>query len=115
MTDFSKFDRPAQLHVGFQALDAFEVSMPPRSCTSSCAFDGALCMGQCRYIGEPRIHARRVMSAGMPACVYAVCRTVHVYAMSRSAQAEKGHAPRPANAEDADRVIALAKVSSCSL
>lgn len=24
MTDFAKFDRPAQLHVGFQAIHAFQ-------------------------------------------------------------------------------------------
>lgn len=47
MSDFAKFERPALLHVGIQAVDAFTV--------------------------------------------------------------EKGHAPRPANTEDADRVVALAK------
>eukprot|EP00197_Chlamydomonas_leiostraca_P014632 CAMPEP_0202866272 /NCGR_PEP_ID=MMETSP1391-20130828/7292_1 /ASSEMBLY_ACC=CAM_ASM_000867 /TAXON_ID=1034604 /ORGANISM="Chlamydomonas leiostraca, Strain SAG 11-49" /LENGTH=1026 /DNA_ID=CAMNT_0049546205 /DNA_START=133 /DNA_END=3213 /DNA_ORIENTATION=+ len=47
MSDYAKFDRPPQLHVGFQALDAFE--------------------------------------------------------------AEKGHAPRPAHKEDAERVLALAR------
>ncbi len=48
MSDFAKFERPALLHVGFQAVDAFTT--------------------------------------------------------------EKGHAPRPANSDDADRVIQLAKV-----
>ena len=29
LSDFSKLERPALLHAGFQALDAFEVHTPP--------------------------------------------------------------------------------------
>lgn len=29
LSDFSKLDRSAQLHLGFQSLDAFQVSMVP--------------------------------------------------------------------------------------
>jgi hypothetical protein len=28
LTDYAKFERPALLHVGFQALDAFRVRLP---------------------------------------------------------------------------------------
>jgi hypothetical protein len=35
-----------------------------------------------------------------------------VYTSTPSSQAEKGHLPRAANTEDADRLVALAKVGS---
>ena len=45
LTDFSKIERPGVLHIGFQALDAFQVRMPGilPNCTAVHARQAGVC------------------------------------------------------------------------
>ena len=109
LTDFSKMERPALLHLGFQALDLFEVWGGGGGGGRGGVVLGASWQEACKCgVEEQRQQQKDEMCGTQPDETHLI-RCPRPSAPPPLPQAEQGHAPRPANAADAERVIALVK------